>query len=1056
MQLRQINQEHIVMRKTLLLFILLLTFAGNTTAQIHIDKNRIKSYTPTHEHSSVQTKETALKTAFSADTETVARAYGIRVYDDQQGATQQFVSFSIDNTEDIKLEKDLSQYYIRAATEVDGFYYMINSRDALCAYDLLSMDLETLTIDTIASYDISDYASAIIFLDMTYDNVNHTMYGIGYDLETAIGQEEDEEIDVELALLKIDLETGKVTSVGSQGFCNIITLAADAEGYLWGLDSDGNLWDINKNTGIPTEAYGYTTDIPTSLQSMTFNPADNNLYWTGFKITTVGLNEIGNGFLSRFRFTEDEIIYEKLSAIHENAEIIGLYIDPEPTPDNAPDAVTALTVTPAAEGATQAMLSWVNPTTLVNGNALEGNFTINIYRNGVVINSLTNQTAGKQVDYTDDKVERGLHEYMIACANANGEGKPAYVKNVYIGRDVPGEVRNLTATKKSGENTVTLTWEKPLSGKNNGWYDQSSLTYSVIRYPDNITITQSTTATTITDTDFTTLKGYTYEVVPSTGDGKGVSKKSNTVVVGPALSVPYSCDFSTDDEVAMWSVLDGDNDGHEWYPASYSSTGQTFMKFAPDTKYNPETPADDWLITPPLQLKAGVTYAIEYEMLLLGSLFPADYDVTVGKEATASAQSSVIASIDSLEINMSFTPQRNIFKADEDGEYYFGFHIRNAVMVQITDVVIRELEAVNLGISHVNYKNIGNVNNEHSFFITVKNEGADDVESYIVKLTDENGNILCRTTGNAPLIKSQEKTQHILQWTPQETGTFTLYAEVEHEGDTILANNRSEAIIMEVLEEGEWAHIQPNNAIMNHSPFVPSYKYSQVETIYYDNEIRFGECKIKGLIYYTYVFNNLDVKNFEATIALANTTLYELNGGNTDEYVQVYSGTIKPTSNATSIYIPFDQEFDYKGGNLQIKTRHSGPGNDQNLMFYGSRDDSDMKRMRYYLSNDVPYTDKQTLTYDDEISNVSFLMTETNAADKIETTPTVRAYISHGNLFVTDRYDTLNIYSIDGRLCATYNTSMLYIPMSGYAQGIYLVEVVKDGTHAVSKVVLNR
>lgn len=273
-----------------LVLLLLSAFCVNASAQITVDKSKIKAFTPTQSYTPAKVAPTH---APQSD-EVVAKAYGIRCYDDIRGSVQEFVSFYVNEPSKIKVEKDLSDYYIRSAAYANGNYYMINSLDGMCAYHLIAMNMDTYETQIVASYDIDDYEAAIIFLDMTYDNTTSTMYGIGYDLETAVTNEEnEEEIEVDLVLVTIDLETGKMTSVGHQGYCNIVAVAADNYGYLWGLDSNGELWDISKIDGQPGEPMGNSTDIPASMQSMSFHPENNTLYWTGFSV----VNEAANGFL---------------------------------------------------------------------------------------------------------------------------------------------------------------------------------------------------------------------------------------------------------------------------------------------------------------------------------------------------------------------------------------------------------------------------------------------------------------------------------------------------------------------------------------------------------------------------------------------------------------------------------------------------------------------------------------------------------------------------------------------------------------------------------------
>ncbi len=1043
------------MKKSLLL-ILSLLMCITVTSQLHVSTRKIKSYISTEQYT------TPINTHYhtsAANDEVTAKAYGIRCYDATQGSTQQFVSFDVNNPNKIDLEKDLSQYYIRAAAHANGFYYMINSRDGMCPYDLLAMDMETLQVDTIASYDVNDYESAIIFLDMTYDETTSTMYGIGYDLETAIVDDNnEEELEVKLALVTIDLIDGSMTCIGHQDSCNLLTLAADNKGYLWGLDSNGELWNINKSTGHPGEGWGYATDVPSLLQSMCFHPENNILYWCGFSSDEFS----AEGFFSQFTFGEDAVTYNKIGTLSNNAEIVGLYIDANPISPLTPTAVSNVNIRPADEGECLAYITWDNPTTLVNGENITGTFDITVYRNNTAITHLTDQSSGRNNSYTDIVPTSGLHNYKIVCSNENGDGKAYVVKNVYIGRDLPGSVSNLQITKITGKNEVTISWDAPTTGVNGGWYDRTTLTYTITRYPDEKILVNETTATTYTDTDLATLGGYSYSITSQNSDGIGATITSDRITVGEALETPYTCTFDTDESIKMWSVIDGDNDGHEWFPSSYSSTGQTFMKFAPDTKYNPATPADDWLISPPIKLSAGTTYALEYDMLLLGPIFPLDYDVTIGKDATIAAQSTIIESTDSLVINMSFTPQKVVFTVDEDGEYYIGYHIRNAVMVQITNVAIDKLDNIDIALSDIKFSSIGNVNSPMQFIVTIHNLGSDAIQGEVVTLLDKNDNILCHTTGEA-VVESQHSTQHILEWTPQEIGETELRVRIEYEGDMIPENNISDELNILVLEEGEWSNIQHNNALMNYTPFILSYKNSWTETIYYADEIKQsnaalndGNWLIKGLIYYTYIFNNGEVNDFNATIALANTDLTEPDeSDNSIAYTQVFNGTISPTSTSTSIYIPFDTPFAYDGRNLLVKSQHSSQYENYNTIFYGSRDDSGYWRSWHYASDDKTF-DTTLIELSNEVPNVSFFMTESNGVKELENYTSPQVYLSHGHLIVNGEYDTLYIYSMDGRLCATYTSSQPCIALNNWASGLYIVDVIHNNRHSISKIAINQ
>lgn len=1014
-----------------LLFTALIALCSSqlTYSALPITKQSISRYAQIGNH---QSKQSQAEPLYSEE-EIIGMAYGIRAYDDIIGADQKLVSFYLNDPGTIKVVKDLSDYYIRAASFANGKYYMINSADGLATYDLLELDFETMEIRTIASYDISDYEAALIFLDMAYDQKSETMYGIAYDLETGETTDSDDVIEVDMALVKIDLLTGEMTAVGHQSYCSLITIAVDRRGDMWGLDSNGELWDINKSTGRPTDTYGYATDLPTSLQSMTFNSNDNRLYWSGFSVKTdQSGTQAGYGFLSRFTFKEDIIEYQHIGQLADNAEIIGLYIDPEPLAETAPAAADNINVTAGENGQNSAIIEFTMPTTLINGESASENMTAHLYRNENEIATLSEKSVGEKIVFTDSDAPTGMTRYKIVCENSSGEGKAGYSRELWLGPDFPNAVDNLSAKKSIDKDEVIITWSQPTSGLNEGWYDKESLTYDLIRYPDNKLLLDNSTATTYTDTDFTQLQGYSYQVISSNILGEGGTKTSNTVVVGPALNIPYSCDFSTDETTNTWTVIDADNDTQTWFASSYSSTGQSFMKYAPDMKYNPEITASDWLISPPLNLKKGEHYLISYDLFLLGDLFPFDYNLVVGKNATVEDMTNIIDSKEKLVINMSFEPQNAILTVEEDGVYYIGFEARNAVLAQITNFNVGTLSDYDLSAIKVTAKSVGNVGTESEFNVTIKNNGYSTIDTFDVELQDFQNNTLASTTIDKANLQSLQEMTITLKWTPDDAGEISVLAKVSLNDDKNSDNDYSQSTSLEILESGDWAHINPGIALMNYTPFVPTYKYSTVQTIYTADEIGFASGKIKGLMYYTYIFNNYDVENFMARIYLANTDINEFTGSNAlkeTNMTLVYEGNINVDNYATDIYIPLDVEFDYTGQNLCIMTEQEGQGANQSLMFYGYRtEEGEPERMWYYFSDDAPYSNLQTPEY--EIANVSLFMTNTTDVKTVNTDRNaIEVRGGKGEIIIKGNYKDLKIFDIAGY---EYHSNLL-------PAGIYIV-----------------
>lgn len=94
--------------------------------------------------------------------------------------------------------------------------------------------------------------------------------------------------------------------------------------------------------------------------------------------------------------------------------------------DNAPAEVTNLTVIPEPNGEMQADVSFIAPSTQLNGEPLSGPLTANIYRDDVepAVAHL-DVTAGTAARWTDTGVEGvGMHSYTVSVSNQDGgEGK---------------------------------------------------------------------------------------------------------------------------------------------------------------------------------------------------------------------------------------------------------------------------------------------------------------------------------------------------------------------------------------------------------------------------------------------------------------------------------------------------------------------------------------------------------------------------------------------------------------------------------------------------------
>lgn len=127
-------------------------------------------------------------------------------------------------------------------------------------------------------------------------------------------------------------------------------------------------------------------------------------------------------------------------------------------------------------------------------------------------------------------------------------------------------------------------------------------------------------------------------------------------------TIPFATDFSTEDSMDNFIILDANDDAKTW---SWSSSNGAFYK------YNSANSADDYLILP-VQLVAGKTY--DLALTAASSVtYPEKFEVVIGKEASATGLSTVIipeteiASSDKLDFKSSFS-------VAEDGVFYVAIH----------------------------------------------------------------------------------------------------------------------------------------------------------------------------------------------------------------------------------------------------------------------------------------------------------------------------------------------------------------------------------------------
>lgn len=128
-------------------------------------------------------------------------------------------------------------------------------------------------------------------------------------------------------------------------------------------------------------------------------------------------------------------------------------------------------------------------------------------------------------------------------------------------------------------------------------------------------------------------------------------------------TLPYILNTKDADERALYTIIDSNKDGNTWLGTNYSFQCSTLG----------EIPADDWLISPALQLEAGSSYAVVFRGHNKQSDKPEKIALMVGTAPTVEAMTQELIAT----VTLTKTEEEEfsaIFKPSTSGKYYFGFH----------------------------------------------------------------------------------------------------------------------------------------------------------------------------------------------------------------------------------------------------------------------------------------------------------------------------------------------------------------------------------------------
>ncbi len=543
---------------------------------------------------------------------------------------------------------------------VDGKFYYIKGGGAYNAYATTFYCLDTDTW----KLDYSRYKgtmSKTIATDMAFDPETEQVYAVSPEYYGAGNY----------WIRTVNLETGDFTDVASLGSTVIRAMAIDANGQMWGIGGnqyDCSLYKIDKRNGELTEVGHTGFNLLQSNSSATFDYRTGKLYWVGYTFTE---DSDWRRYLYSYLLEVDLTTGKATVVKHfsNNEYLVGLFIkDSHP---KAPEKVSGLEFKFDSNGSASGNVVFTLPTKTYDLHDLTGKLSVQILVDGTVAEEKNSLTPGAA--YTSSKInlkENEAHKVTVFCYSSDKHKSLPAVYNTFGGTDVPGAITDLKVTPNDLGNEVALSWTAPAAGLHNGYIDPATLRYRIIRNPDKATIAENLSQTTFVDKFAADrpMKRTQYQVIAYSDKGDGGAVYSSIYTVGSPYQLPYLETFDSYNAFYNFTTIDANGDGSAeigkmWV---YDETYEAAMY------YSATAAADDWLITPTLDLSPEKVYRLTFQTYGYNGGSNSHLQVTTGLLPTIESQNRIIE--DRTYPSSQATEDFSILFNPREGDYRIGFH----------------------------------------------------------------------------------------------------------------------------------------------------------------------------------------------------------------------------------------------------------------------------------------------------------------------------------------------------------------------------------------------
>ena len=483
-------------------------------------------------------------------------------------------------------------------------------------------------------------------------------------------------------LVRIDTATGEMTRIRSNlDFSKrFLSIACSADGALYALylvedystgdqrhfltrinAADGTMADMGEIQG----ANMMKEDVLYNMkyrQALVFNNADGKLYWF-MASSSVAL---GSQYAAVFEVNPISAVATLRTWFTDVYAISGVYFTEPAT--GVPASITDCAFTPETIGATTGKLSFDMPAVTYSGKALDGTIQYRVVCEEEDCILLEGEAAPGAHLELPISAAQGIHALTLTASNAAGSSVPV-TRNIVVGYDNPKAPTNISIEEQPGRHII-LTWTAPETGVNGAPYAPAAITYAVFRNAGASPIAEGLTQCKFEETLPSNLAMYVYTIY-SCYNGKRIEgAQSKAVVVGDPITPPYGGIFENmNDMFDHYTILDENNDRHTWVFETQTS--------AAVYPYNYDSPADDWLISPPLTLNAGRMYTLKFGTFSSNEQYLEHLKVYMGNGKTPTAQNVLLLDlpeVPTLDEDGQIATYQLDFEVPADGTYYYSFY----------------------------------------------------------------------------------------------------------------------------------------------------------------------------------------------------------------------------------------------------------------------------------------------------------------------------------------------------------------------------------------------